>query len=138
MDLRIAPREPIAKWVLERIRSKGRFFDDYKAIGVFDDETLLGAVIYDGFTAKDCELHICLVDSRCVTRRVIRAVFDYPFRQLSLERVSANVLASNERSHEFVQRLGFVLEGVKRMKTENVLMYGLQRHECRWLERNSA
>lgn len=134
MELRIEPRAAIAQWVLDKLASKGRFFDDFKTIGVFDGERLLGAVIFDGFTERDCELHICLHDRRAVSRRTIRAVFDYPFNQLRLERVSANVLASNQPSHEFVQRLGFTLEGQKRMKGENVLMYGLMSHECRWID----
>lgn len=128
------PKGAIAQWVLDQVKSKGRFFDDFKTIGVFDGARLLGAVVYDGFTERDCELHICLHDRRAVSRRTIRAVFDYPFRQLRLERVSANVLASNEASHEFVQRLGFQLEGRKRFKGESVLMYGLMRHECKWLD----
>lgn len=134
LEMRITPREPIAKWVLDNIgEPDGRFQDDYKAIGVFDGDTLLGAVIFDAFTRQDCNLHICVQDRRCVSRRIIRAVFDYPFRQLSLARVSVQVLESNSASLEFVQRLGFIYEGAKRLPAMKQLLFGLQRHECHWL-----
>jgi hypothetical protein len=133
MDLRIGPREAIAQWVLDTAGLAGAFLPDFKVIGVFEGNTLLGAVVYDAFTARDCNLHICVSDRRCVTRRVVRAVFDYPFRQLHLDRVSAQVWSDNAPSLEFVQRLGFVLEGAKRLPDKFQLQFGLQRHECHWL-----
>jgi hypothetical protein len=133
VDLRTAPREPIAQWVLDTAGLAGAFLPDFKVIGVFEGETLLGAVVYDAFTARDCNLHICVSDRRCVTRRVIRAVFDYPFRQLALDRVSAQVMDDNAPSLELVQRLGFVLEGAKRLPNRLQLQFGMQRHECAWL-----
>lgn len=134
MDLRIDPRELIAQWVIDTSGVGGHFLPDFKAIGVFDQERLMGAVIYDGFTPRDCNLHICVNDRRCVTRRVIRAVLGYPFTQLNLDRVSAQVWSDNQPSLELVQRLGFVLEGAKRLPDKLQLQFGLQRHECSWLK----
>lgn len=134
VDLRTEPREPIAQWVLDTCGLRGVFLPDFKVIGVFDEETLLGAVVYDGFTARDCNLHLCIHDRRCVTRRVIRAVFAYPFTQLRLDRVSAQVWEDNAPSLELVQRLGFVFEGAKLLPDTKQLLFGLQRHSCHWLK----
>lgn len=133
MEVRTEPREQIASWVLDNAGVGGCFLPGYKAIGAFEGETLLAAVIFDGFTAQDCNMHICVGDSRGVTRRSIRAVFDYPFRQLRLGRVSAQVMDDNEKSLEFVQRVGFVYEGAKRMPGMKLqMLFGLLKTECRW------
>ena len=131
MEIRIDPREQIAAWVLEGFG--GCFLPGYKAIGVFDGDRLMGAAIFDAFTDKDCNFHVRIADRRCVSRRTLRAVFDYPFRQLRLDRVSAQVMADNEESLEAVQRLGFVYEGAKRQKGPSQLMFGLMVHECPWV-----
>lgn len=130
LRLDIEPKEAIADWVKEGFG--GHFLPGYKVIAAFDGERLLGAVVFDAFSDKDCNLHIRVEDKRCVSRRIIRAIFDYPFRQLGLERVSVQVMASNAKSIEFVQRLGFVYEGAKRMKAGSQLMFGLLLHECQW------
>lgn len=131
MDLRIDPREQIAAWVLEGFG--GAFLPGYKAIGVFDGDRLMGAAVFDAFTDKDCNIHVRIADRHSVSRRTLRAVFDYPFRQLRLDRVSAQVMADNGPSLELVQRLGFVYEGAKRRIGASQLLFGLMRHECRWM-----
>lgn len=131
LRLDIEPKEAVADWV--KAGFGGHFLPGYKVIAAFEGERLLGAVVFDAFTDKDCNLHIRVEDKRCVSRRVIRAIFDYPFRQMKLERVSVQVMADNEKSLEFVQRLGFVYEGAKRMKGGSQLMFGLQIHECPWV-----
>lgn len=136
MEIRIDPREAIAQWVLDTSGLRGCFLPGYKALGVFDGETLLGACIYDGFTAipgaLDCNMHVCIAHPRCLSRRVLRAVFDYPFCQLRLDRVSAQVMSDNEKSMEFVQRLGFVNEGAKRLQGRYQVLFGMLRHESPW------
>lgn len=132
MDLRTDPREQIAQWVVEGFG--GHFLPGYKAIAVFDGDRLMGAAIFDAFTPKDCNVHLRIADKRCVSCRTIRAVLDYPFRQLKLDRVSAQVMADNAPSLELVQRLGFVYEGAKRQKTwASQLQFGMLITECPWI-----
>jgi RimJ/RimL family protein N-acetyltransferase len=132
MDLRTEPREQIAQWVLEGFG--GCFLPGYKVIAVFDGDRLMGAAVFDAFTARDCNFHVRIADRRCVSRRTLRAVFDYPFRQLKLDRVSAQVMADNAASLEAVQRLGFVYEGAKRQRTwASQLQFGMLMSECPWV-----
>lgn len=138
MEIRIEPREPIAQWVLDTSRVGGAFLPGYKTIGVFNGDILLGACVYDGFTAAanalDCNMHVCISDRRAMSRRVLRAVFDYPFRQLRLARVSAQIASGNAASLEFVQRLGFVYEGRKRLNGfDSIWLFGMLAHECAWM-----
>lgn len=127
----------VAEWVRARIPKVAAWLPGFKSIAALDPINcgIYGAVIYDGFTPFDCNLHIAIADRRCVTRRTIRAVFAYPFEQLGLSRVTAQVGAKNERSQRFVADLGFVCEGVKvnGLGDEDELIYGMTRERCRWL-----
>lgn len=124
-----------AEFVRARIEKVMCWLDPHKSIAAFEGDRMLGAVVYDGFTPYDCNLHIALDDRRCVTPRTLRAVFAYPFEQLKLPRVTAQVGAGNVRSLNLVRKLGFVQEGVKRrgLGDEDELIFGLLRTECRWL-----
>lgn len=136
MILTTANRAAVANWVLEQCQSKGRFFDDFKTIAALVGDRIIGAVVFDSFTEHDCELHIALTDKRSVTRANIRQIFEYPFKQLGLARVTVQVNESNARSLEFVQRLGFTLEGVKKHGNgkEDKFMFGMTKRNCRWLD----
>jgi RimJ/RimL family protein N-acetyltransferase len=137
MILSIDRKEDVAAWLLEKINAKAsRFFDDFKTLAVFDRDRILGAVVFDSFTFVDCDLHIAIEDKRCVTRETIRQIMAYPFEQLNLTRVSAEVSERNASSLELVQRLGFQLEGRKRQGEGDCdrLIFGMLKSQCRWLD----
>lgn len=125
------------RWVQRLIPKVQGWMGEPKSIAALDENGfLLGAVVYDSFTPYDCCLHIALADKRCVTRRNIRAVFAYPFEQLHLARVTAQIAPSNARSLVLARHLGFLHEGTKRkgLGDESELIFGLTREECRrWL-----
>lgn len=128
------------EWVRERIPKVARWLDGFKSIAEVRDGQIAGAVVYDGFTPYDCNVHIAIKDKRCVNRRTIRAVFDYPFEQLKLYRVTALVGSRNEKSLAFVSALGFKVEGTKHRALgidngviEDEVIFGMVREECTWL-----
>ena len=53
-------------------------------------------------------------DVECVTRRTLRYIFEYPFKQLGVSRLQAVTATTNHRCREFIERLGFKLEGFAR------------------------
>lgn len=64
---------------------------------------------------------------------VFRKVLDYPFRQLAVRRITAEIDLSNERSVRQAQKLGFRMEGRKRQMGAgggDVGVFGLLPAEC--------
>lgn len=126
-----------AEWARERIPKVVSWLPGFKSIAAINESPArtMGVVVYDGFTPYDCNMHIAIEDRRCVTRRVVRKAFAYPFEQLGLARVTALVGATNARSQRFVTDLGFVCEGAKSagLGDEDELIYGMTRERCRWL-----
>ena len=77
---------------------------------------------------------ILVLDPRCMSRRVLRAIFTAAFAQA--RRLTAEVEPDNRRALRQVQRMGFVYEGYRRLGLEGVrdtMMYGMLRDDCRYL-----
>ena len=77
---------------------------------------------------------ILVLDPRCMSRRVLRAIFTAAFAQA--KRLTAEVEPDNRRALRQVQRLGFVYEGYRPLGVEGVrdtIVYGMLREDCRYL-----
>lgn len=135
MDLVGHDHALIGEWVRARIPKVECWLDGFRTLAAVDRGVILGAVVYDGFTPYDCNLHIAIDDKRCVTRAVLRCVFGYPFDQLGLARVTGLVPASNQAALDFDLRLGFREEGrkVKAFGDEDEIILGLLKEDCIWI-----
>lgn len=72
------------------------------------------------------------------SRRVLRTVISYGFKELGLNRIEATPLAKNSRSSNVLVKLGFTHEGTLRQRVffrgfyEDLIYFGLLRNE--WTE----
>jgi hypothetical protein len=77
---------------------------------------------------------IMVLDPRCMSRRVLRAIFTAAFTQA--RRLTAEVEPDNRRALKQVQRLGFVYEGYRPLGlegTRDTIVYGMLREDCKFL-----
>ena len=77
---------------------------------------------------------IMVLDPRCMSRRVLRAIFTAAFTQA--RRLTAEVEPDNRRALRQVQRLGFIYEGYRRLGLEgsrDTLVYGMLKDDCKYL-----
>ena len=77
---------------------------------------------------------ILVLDPRCMSRRVLRAVFTAAFA--NARRLTAEVEPDNRRALRQVQRLGFIFEGTRRLGlegTRDTYVFGMLRGDCRYL-----
>jgi hypothetical protein len=77
---------------------------------------------------------IMVLDPRCMSRRVLRAIFTAAFSKA--RRLTAEVEPDNRRALRQVQRLGFVYEGYRRLGlegTRDTLVYGMLKADCKYL-----
>ncbi len=116
-------------------------FGDCVAIGVIRFKRLIGGVVYNNYHPQigNVWVHFAFDDPRWATPSVMGSVCAYPFIQLGCKRVTAIVKRKNKRSRTFIEKgIGFRLEGCirKGFGNDDAMIYGLLRHECRWLEEN--
>jgi hypothetical protein len=82
---------------------------------------------------------VLVLDPRCLSRRVLRAIFMAAFSQA--KRLTAEVEPDNRRALRQVQRLGFVYEGYRPLGIEgsrDTVVYGMLREDCRYLPNHVA
>ncbi len=131
------PKELIAAFVNHKQgQPLNMTWGDYNALGLIKNDELVAGVIYNNFGSTNVYLHIGAEDGcRWLNKEFLFAVFDYPFNQLGMRRITALVREKNKRARLFVENLGFVSEGRMRkfFRDGDGVIYGMLREECRFL-----
>ena len=100
----------------------------------YDGGELLGLCVFEPKTWFDWHFSVAIADPRCMSRRVLRAMFTAVFTRAV--RVTALVEPDNERALKQMKRLGFQYEGYLRLGIEgsrDALLWGMLRSDCPYL-----
>lgn len=139
----------VAVWINARLGG-GSVQQLFVAIGILKDGTppesvttetlpnlLAAGAYYFNHQSDDDVSDICVsvaADDAATGRPdVIRSILSYPFKQLGVRRISAEIDLSNDRAVRQAQKLGFKLEGRKRRMAAgggDVGIFGLLPDEC--------
>jgi hypothetical protein len=125
----------VAQWVFDRLPHS----DDataYSAIGLEHDGELIVGVLFNSFTRFDIDMTVAAKPGVLWRRKWVVPMFRYPFVQLGCQRVSARCASLNHKSASVLLHLGFKPEGClrKALPDDDLLLFGMTREECRWLE----
>lgn len=131
-------KQSVSQFVAERIPFIGTpdRFGFHVSIGHYEEGKLICGVVYNNYRDdEDIDMNIAADSPKWATRANIRKFFEYPFYQLRLNRVSANVLEDNVKCRRLVEGVGFKYEGTKRnaLMGKDVILYGMLKSECFWL-----
>lgn len=106
------------------------------------NNNLIGGIIYSneildikGKTIS-IEMTIATKTPRWCSRSNLNLAFAYPFIQLGVKRVQATCAISNHKVRNFLERLGFNLEGIGRelwLHGGDCALYSMLKHECKWI-----
>ena len=132
------PKQQIADFVTYAI-GQGRHmpFDNFSALGLVKDNELIAGVIYNHFTSTNIMAHIAgKPGRRWLTREFLFAMFDYPFNQLGVRRITGLVPKKNKDARRFDEHLGFEYEGNMRnaLADDDMIIYGMLKEKCKWLK----
>lgn len=124
----------VAEWVRQQLRMSGGF-GECVAMGIVADDQLIAGVVYHNWRPPGIEMSIASLNPRWCNRRILYHLFNYPFNQLGVARITGLVDSSNKSARDFDERLGFVHEGTLRKAHPNddAEIYGMLREECRWI-----
>ena len=132
MSLRYGPG--VVQWVETQL---GAVYGNLaQGIGWEQNGHFVAGVVYEGYNGANIYVHIAKLRGVRLSPTFIAAMFDYPFRQLKVRRISATIADRNERSKEFARKLGGRLEGVLEdaLPDGNLCIFGLLRKDAeKWL-----
>jgi len=125
----------VAAWVAARIPGRVEF-KDMRAIGIERAGVPVGGVVYHEYRGNDIQMSCAATTIRWLDKGVLRALFAYPFVHLKCDRVSAYTGVDATHTRQFLERLGFVQEGVVRRGFEegDCVLYGMLVEECKWIK----
>ena len=134
----IVSGEVVGRWVCAKAGSK--WSEHCRAIGWLSKGELVVGVMYDGYTGASIAMHSRCDDPSRVSRKFYQAIFDYPFNQLQVKRVTALVSSANTHAQRIDEKLGFVQEAVLAdyFDDGDGIVYIMRRENCRWLPKDCS
>lgn len=108
----------VANWVAGQLDQMGFAGNLMNAFGTFDGDRLLGGVVFHNFYPEEgvVEMTAASVDSRWLTKHMIRAMFGYAFNVLCAQVVVLRVSETNQRMVNIAKRFGFDLCTIPRLR----------------------
>jgi RimJ/RimL family protein N-acetyltransferase len=108
----------------------------FKAIGLERGGELTAGIVYEAISATNVWCHIAAKPGgHSMNAEFIRAIFNYPFDQLGLRRMSAFVDPRNTAVIRFMEHLGFKREAVLSEAADDggdMAIYVMKRMECKY------
>lgn len=123
----------VVAWVARQTNDFGNF-GCAVGIGWQRDGELVAGVAYNEFNGPNINAHIAA--ARALTRQFVRAIFDYPFNQAKVHRVTCLVGEGNAKSRRLCRHFGFTEETrlAGAHASGDLIVYRMLRNECKWLE----
>lgn len=123
--------ERIGPWVAEKADCDYDLGDT--AIGWERNGELVAGVMYSDYNKVNIQLH-GRIDAYA-PMKWFWTMFDYPFQQLDVKRLSAIVYSTNLKSQKLVEHLGFQREATLRnyFPDADAIVYVMLKDDCRFL-----
>ena len=135
MTRRIVIGQGVVDWVAAHTQACGGF-GSAVGIGLESGGKLIAGVAYSDWNGVNIVAHIASDGSKLwMTREYLRTIFDYPFNQAKVNRITCWIAEGNKESIKLCEHIGFKLETTlsEAHPTGDLLIYRMRRQDCRWL-----
>tara|TARA_R110000868_G_scaffold52597_2_gene165943 strand:- start:1598 stop:2044 length:447 start_codon:yes stop_codon:yes gene_type:complete len=131
---RIIVGRGVVEWIARRTGEYNLFGTDI-GIGWHAKKEIVAGVAYANYNGVNVECHIASDGSKnWLTREFLWTIFDYPFNQLGVNRITVCVGEGNSQSRKFVVHLGFTLETTLQAAhpSGDLYIYRMWKKDCKW------
>jgi hypothetical protein len=114
--------------------------DMFSYIGFVEDDKILGGFLFSDYDGNNIWVHLALESPLVCTKNRIKYVFEYGFKQIGCNRMTALCRNGYERNERLLSGTGFVKEGVVRKCFKingeyfDGAIYGMLKEECKWIK----
>lgn len=140
MEIVYGPDDVIGEFVARLVPGVEHYTDwgsGYRTLGIVRDTKLVCGVVFDHYNGFDCVLSIGATDARWATKGVVKAIIQHGFDAIGCVRLTALTSKKNKHARDFLKRIGFQEEGMKRLAfdgKEDAIHYGGTRRDlAKWL-----
>lgn len=127
----------VGPFVASRIEGMDYVPGSCSAIGSVKNGRVVAGALYENFNGVNVFAHIAGIGKHWLDRKFLSIIFDYPFRQLKVKRITGIVASCNEAARRFDEHLGFRLEAILHgaHPKGDLYVYVMTADDCRWLKR---
>lgn len=124
----------VGPWICEK--SDGEW-DGEVCIGYKNETGMVVGVMYDQFTGSNICAHIRCDQPSRVPPSYYATVFDYPFNQLKVKRITLIIKSKNSKARNLAEHLGFSCDAKLRdyFPEGDAIVYVMFKDSCRFLEK---
>jgi hypothetical protein len=114
--------------------------DMFSYIGFVEDDKILGGFLFSDYDGNNIWVHLALESPLVCTKNRIKYVFEYGFKQIGCNRMTALCRNGYKRNERLLSGTGFVKEGVVRKCFKingeyfDGAIYGMLKEECKWIK----
>jgi len=115
-------------------QTKGKYFEaNSQSIGLKQNGEFVAGVIYENWNRRTITCHIAI--SGRLTPRYLAVIFDYPFNVCDVKKIIVPVDATNSKSVNLVEKMGFTEEARIKdgMADGDMILYTLAKNDCKYL-----
>ncbi|MEM8791023.1 MAG: GNAT family protein [Pseudomonadota bacterium] len=126
----------VSDWVAERLEYD-EFHQNARALGVIREGNIVAGVVYYDFNQSNIFGAIAAVEgSRWADRGTLFRIFEYPFDQLRVNRITCVIAESNTKSMKLCTQMGFRFEARHEGAAHDggaMISMRMFRDDCRWI-----
>ena len=126
----------IAPWVWDRAGGTYNPNGDV-SIGLAENGRLIAGVVYESYhPGASVAMHVAAEPGKIwANYDNLKVWFEYPFKQLGVNKVIAPVRSTNEHACRFNEHLGFILEArvSEAIPDGDLWIYTMTKNQCRFL-----
>lgn len=125
----------IGPWLAGKVAGMAYYPGTATGIGRIKNGKLVAGVLYQDHNGPNVFAHIA-IEPGGMNRRFLSIIFDYPFNQLRVKRITGIVAASNTAARKLDEHLGFELEAILHdaHPDGDLCIYKMTAENCRWLK----
>lgn len=124
------------KEVADWLKSFGvSFVPPFSTLAMIKDGKVIACAVFNNYQDSNIDMSVVFGRRIALTRGNLRALFQYPFKQLGVNRISVRTRSNNMSVRKQIRRLGFEPEGKQPQfyGSEDAMLYGMVRSACKWL-----
>ena len=132
MSFELITNHSAGHWTAEQ--TKGKYFEaNSQSIGLKQNGEFVAGVIYENWNRRTITCHIAI--SGRLTPRYLAVIFDYPFVVCDVKKIIVPVDATNSKSVNLVEKMGFTEEARIKdgMADGDMILYTLAKNDCKYL-----
>lgn len=125
------PGEYPVIWEWMNRKTRLNWSTDLRTIATMREDGTIGAAVgFNAWTFSSCWMHVAFDNPHAMSRKIIRAAFEYPFILCGMEAVYGLTPKDNEEALRMNEKLGFR----KIAETIDCVMFEMTADECRWIK----